>query len=74
MKPSEDDWLVFGFRRKDHWQKHMKQEHSATRSMVIAVQKQGIPMAVLKDDSWVPVSPKQSETNSLERGEQGLTQ
>jgi hypothetical protein len=72
MKPTADDWLIYGFRRKDHWQKHMKQEHSASRDLIQALQTQGIPMAVLKDDSWIPVLTKQPGTASREPGNVGI--
>jgi len=72
MKPTADRWLIYGFRRKDHWQKHMKQEHSASRDLIQALQTQGIPMAVLKDNSWIPVLPKQSGIASLEPGNVGI--
>ncbi|KUJ14423.1 uncharacterized protein LY89DRAFT_138608 [Mollisia scopiformis] len=65
---STPGWSSDGFPRKDHWQKHMKQKHSMSRDLIQALQTQGIPMAVLKDDSWIPVLPKQSETASREAG------
>lgn len=51
-------WVAWGFRRKDHWQKHMKAEHHANRDEVKGLQKIGVPMAVLKEGTWTPVLPK----------------
>ncbi|TVY17601.1 hypothetical protein LARI1_G004896 [Lachnellula arida] len=58
IKPSLDDCILWGFRRKDHWQKHMRDEHSTNRGAVRAIQKDGIPMAVLKNEAWVAVLPR----------------
>jgi hypothetical protein len=63
---SLEDCIVWGFRRKDHWQKHMRDEHSANRQVVQTIQKDGIPMAVLKDDTWVAVLPKSSQTVTIQ--------
>jgi hypothetical protein len=55
------DWVAWGFRRKDHWQKHMKAEHHANRDEVKELQESGIAMAVLKEGIWTPALPKSSQ-------------
>jgi len=52
LKPEMADWAQWGFRRKDHWLKHLRAEHSAGRKEVKDFQEKGIPMAVLKDGVW----------------------
>jgi len=54
------DWVAWGFRRKDHWQKHMKAEHHASRDEVKELQGHGIPMAALKEGIWTLALPKTS--------------
>jgi len=61
IKPASDDWFNWGFRRKDHWQKHMRQEHSTATEAMQTLLKKGIPMAMLIDGQWVPVYSKKSE-------------
>jgi hypothetical protein len=38
----------------------MKSEHQTSRDMVKVLQQKGIPMATLKDGTWVPVLPDYS--------------
>ncbi|KAE8445131.1 hypothetical protein EG329_013733 [Mollisiaceae sp. DMI_Dod_QoI] len=53
-----EDWGK-GFKRKDHWQKHLQDEHKLSRETVGALQKTiGMPpTAVLKDEKWLAVLP-----------------
>lgn len=55
-----------GFPRKDHWQKHMKDDHNATRQAVKNFQNNGIPMAVRKEEKWVPIWPNVSVPQVLQ--------
>jgi hypothetical protein len=66
IKPSLDDCMLWGFRRKDHWQKHMKDEHKTGRQALRSFQRDGIPMAVLKDETWSAVLPKSVQTKLVE--------
>jgi hypothetical protein len=52
LKPEMEDWVQWGFRRKDHWLKHLRAEHSAGRKEVKYLQEKGIPMIVLKEGVW----------------------
>jgi hypothetical protein len=52
LKPEMEDWVQWGFRRKDHWLKHLRTEHQAGREEVMGFQENGIPMAVLKEGVW----------------------
>jgi hypothetical protein len=52
LKPETDHWVQWGFRRKDHWLKHLRAEHFAGRKEVKYFQEKGIPMAVLKEGVW----------------------
>jgi hypothetical protein len=65
MGPLEDgeilggeDWGK-GFKRKDHWQKHLQDQHKLGRETVGALQKNVAmpPTAVLKGDKWFAVLP-----------------
>jgi hypothetical protein len=53
LRPDQTSIITWGFRRKDHWQKHMRDEHQMNREDVRQLQKDGIPMAMLKDEEWV---------------------
>jgi hypothetical protein len=55
-----EECIVWGFRRKDHWQKHLKAEHQASVETVKEFQKNGFPVAVLKDEKWAIVLPGSS--------------
>jgi len=44
----------------------MKDEHKTTREVVKEFQKNGIPMAVLKEEKWVAILPKDSSDVSFE--------
>lgn len=44
----------------------MKEEHKATREVVKQFQKNGIPMAVRKEEKWVAILPKDSSVVSFE--------
>jgi hypothetical protein len=57
-----DNWSLWGFRRKDHWQKHMKSEHQTSRVIIKELQKKGIPVAMLKEGKWVAVLHEDSQT------------
>jgi hypothetical protein len=54
LKPDTVDFVgsLWGFRRKDHWLKHLRAEHGASRKEIEAFQEKGIPMAVLKEGVW----------------------
>ncbi|KAH6712031.1 hypothetical protein BKA61DRAFT_78302 [Leptodontidium sp. MPI-SDFR-AT-0119] len=58
IKLELEGWFVWGFRRKDHWLKHLRDEHSTSKDEVKALQKAGIPMARLEEGVWVDVLPK----------------
>lgn len=45
---------MWGFRRKDHWQKHMRDEHGIEKGKRTAKEEK-ISMAVLKGGRWVVV-------------------
>lgn len=53
-----EDWGK-GFKRKDHWQKHLQEEHKLSRETVGALQKHIAmpPTAVLKEEKWLAVLP-----------------
>lgn len=53
-----EDWGK-GFKRKDHWQKHLQEEHRLSRETVGELQKNVAmpPTAVLKDETWLAVLP-----------------
>ena len=44
--------MQWGFRRKDHWLKHLRAEHGASKNEVKDFQEKGIPMAVMKEGVW----------------------
>lgn len=48
-----------GFKRKDHWQKHLQDEHKMSRETVGELQKNIAmpPTAQLKDEKWLAVLP-----------------
>lgn len=58
LKPQKEDWVQWGFRRKDHWLKHLRTEHNATRQEIRDLQTNGIPMAVLKKGLWDVIMPR----------------
>ncbi|KAH7416849.1 hypothetical protein BKA64DRAFT_656375 [Cadophora sp. MPI-SDFR-AT-0126] len=60
IKLELEDWYVMGFRRKDHWLKHLSTEHSASKGEVKFVQKVGIPLGKLEGGTWIAVIPKPS--------------
>jgi len=53
-----EDWGK-GFKRKDHWQKHLQDEHKLSRETVGELQKTVAmpPTAILKDEKWLAVLP-----------------
>ncbi|KUJ12515.1 uncharacterized protein LY89DRAFT_688190 [Mollisia scopiformis] len=53
-----DDWGN-GFKRKDHWRKHLQEEHRLSRETVGELQKNVAmpPTAVLRDEVWLAVLP-----------------
>ncbi|CZR52424.1 uncharacterized protein PAC_02301 [Phialocephala subalpina] len=53
-----EDWGK-GFKRKDHWQKHLQDEHKLSRETVGALQKNIAmpPTAVLEGEKWLAVLP-----------------
>jgi hypothetical protein len=55
-----EGWLQWGFRRKDHWLKHLRAEHQAGQEEVKALKKE-IPTAVLKDGVWSAVLGKSEQ-------------
>ena len=57
---------MWGFRRKDHWQKHMKKEHHSTSDEVRTLEQLGIPTAVLKDGIWIAIIRKGNELETVE--------
>lgn len=56
---------MWGFRRKDHWQKHMKKEHHSTSDEVRTLEQRGIPTAVLKDGIWIAIIRKGNELETI---------
>lgn len=48
-----------GFKRKDHWQKHLQDGHKLSRETVGALQKNIAmpPTAVLEGENWLAVLP-----------------
>jgi hypothetical protein len=55
----EEDWGR-GFKRKDHWQKHLQDEHNLSRETVGELQRNHVampPTAILKDEKWIAVLP-----------------
>jgi hypothetical protein len=44
--------MHLGFSRKDHWLKHLRAEHGASKKEVKDCQEKGIPMTVLKEGVW----------------------
>jgi hypothetical protein len=40
--------MYWGFRRKDHWLKHLRAKHSASREEVRDLQGKWIPMPILQ--------------------------
>jgi hypothetical protein len=54
-----EGWLQWGFRRKDHWLKHLGAEHQAGQEEVKALKK--VPTAVLKDGVWTAVLGKSEQ-------------
>jgi hypothetical protein len=52
LKMEMEGWVQWGFRWKDHWLKHMRAEHHASREEVKGFQQKGIPMVMLKDEVW----------------------
>jgi hypothetical protein len=44
----------------------MKDEHSTSKEMMRDIQKDGIPMVVLKDGKWVALLPKPTKVRSFE--------
>jgi hypothetical protein len=60
LKPDMEGWLQWGFRRKDHWLKHLRAEHQAGQEEVKALKKE-IPTAVLKDGVWSAVLGKSEQ-------------
>jgi hypothetical protein len=62
LKPEMEDWVQWGFRRKDHWLKHLRAEHQAGKEEVGGFQEKGIPMAVLKEGVWTLILGKKTES------------
>lgn len=58
-----------GIRRKDGWRKHLKAKHNASDYLIGSFQKKGIPTAVLKENVWVHVQPKNPLTAKVEQPE-----
>ncbi|KAH8590041.1 hypothetical protein B0O99DRAFT_635499 [Bisporella sp. PMI_857] len=58
IKLERNFWFWWGFRRKDHWLKHMRDEHNTKKDEVKQLQELGIPMARLNEGIWVPDLPK----------------
>ena len=57
---------MWGFRKKDNWQKHMKKEHYSTSDELQTLEKLGIPIAVLKDGKWIAVIRKGNKLETIE--------
>jgi hypothetical protein len=66
LRPENGDFEMWGFRRKDHWQKHMKKEHHSTSDEVRTLDQLGIPTAVLRDGKWTAVIRKGNELETIE--------
>ncbi len=66
--------MQWGFRRKDHWLKHLRAEHSAGRKEVKYLQEKGIPMIVLKEGVWSLVLGKGVERLVYEEAGSGNTE
>jgi len=66
IKPALDGAMLWGFRRKDHWQKHMKDKHQTSSQALRSIQRHGIPMMVLKDEIWFAVLPKTSQAQLVD--------
>ncbi|CAG8977504.1 hypothetical protein HYALB_00009338 [Hymenoscyphus albidus] len=56
--PDSQAWFDSGFSRKDHWQKHMKDDHNASRDFMRDLWKNGTLIARQVDGKWNPVFPK----------------
>ena len=54
----DDEWGK-GFKRKDHWRKHLQDEHKLSRETVALLQTHVAmpPTATLKDHVWMAVLP-----------------
>jgi hypothetical protein len=50
--------MQYGFRRKDHWLKHLRAEHHATNQEIKGLEMKGIPIAVLKGGLWDMILPR----------------
>ncbi len=44
--------MQWGFRRKDHWLKHLRVDRGASKNEMKDFQEKGIPMAVMKEGVW----------------------
>lgn len=56
--PDSQEWFNSGFSRKDHWQKHMRKDHWASRDFMKDLWKNGTLIARKADGRWIPVFPK----------------